>query len=302
MEITRLRYFCALAETQSVRRTSELLHVSPGALSKALGQVEELAGTPLFARVGRTIVLTDAGRAFHERAAQVIGEYERLKSSPNPAPLPDRPLRIGSFEVFTTHLLAHVISKEPDAPPVLALERGPGRLEEAVLSDEIDFGLTYAPIVSTGIELLPLGDFTMEIFGRPAWQRVRFEDLAFAVPITSVGGHVAGFQSLDGWPSTAPMRSVRYRFELLESALALAKLGRCVLHAPTFVVKLANRSTAASMRLSRIALPGRMKPVRATVYLVKRTGAPETTRLRAWARAIRQVLASDSPEDETDRE
>src|SRR6478752_5612929 len=120
MEITRLRYFCALAETQSVRRASELLHVSPGALSKALGQVEKLAGVALFARVGRTIVLTDAGRRFHERAAKVIGEYDDLESQAAPEPSKDAPLRIGSFEVFTTHLLAHVLAADTEPPPVVA--------------------------------------------------------------------------------------------------------------------------------------------------------------------------------------
>jgi DNA-binding transcriptional LysR family regulator len=292
MEITRLRYFCALAETQSVRRASELLHVSPGALSKALGHVERLAGVELFARVGRTIVLTDAGRRFHERASKVIAEYDDLESQTAPGLPLETPLRVGSFEVFTTHLLGHVLAEDPEPSSVVALELGPGRLEEATLRNDIDFGLTYAPVVSPGIELLPVGELTMGIFGRETWKKVPFEDLVFAVPVTSVGGHVAGFQSLDGWPASDPTRNVRYRFELLESALVLARHGRCVLHAPAFLVNLANVATAPSMRLASLPLPRRMKPVRATVYIVKRSSEPETPRLRSWARALRKVLSS----------
>jgi DNA-binding transcriptional LysR family regulator len=291
LEITRLRYFCAVAETESVRRAAELLHVSPGALSKALRQVEDLAGVALFARIGRTIALTDAGRRFHVRAANVIAEYTALGAQPR-ASRPEQPLRVGSFEVFTTHLLGHVISTAMKDEPVVAFELVPGTMEEAVRAGEVDFGLTYAPVVSPGIELLPLGELTMGLFGRASrWQKVPFADLVFAVPITPVGGHVAGLQSLDGWPAGAPPRTIRYRFELLESALVLARAGKAVLHAPSFVVKLCNRATTPSMRLSALPLPGRMKPVHARVHLVKRSSEPETAHIRAWARAIRRVLS-----------
>ncbi len=293
MEITRLRYFCAIVETGSVRRAAELLHVSPGALSKALAQVEELAGVPLFARVGRAIALTDAGRAFHGRAAKVIEAYGALaNAAARPRTAHDDLLRVGSFEVFTTHLLGHVIARERTSAPVTAHELVPERMEEAILKDEVDFGLTYAPVAMAGIEFLPLGELVMGIFGQETFRKAPFEELAFAVPITPIGGHVAGMQSLDGWPNDAPPRTIRYRFELLESALVLAREGRAVVHCPSFVVKLSNRHAAVDARLVPLPLPGKMTPVRAPVYLVKRASEPETARLRRWACQIRQILAS----------
>jgi hypothetical protein len=39
-----------------------------------------------------------------------------------------------------------------------------------------------------------------------------------------------------------------------------------------------------------MALPKKMKPVTATVYLVKRAAEPETTRLKAWARELHAVI------------
>lgn len=290
MEITRLRYFCALAETSSVRRAAELLHVSPGALSKALAQTEELAGVPLFVRAGRSIALTDAGRSFHARAMAVVAGYDALTSSPQPEDPVERPLRLGSFEVFTTHLLGHVVAKAPHA--LTAFELVPGRMEEALLDGAIDFGLTYAPVAMAGVEFVPVGTLTMGIFGRAsAWKDQPFAKLAFAVPITVVEGHVAGLRNLDGWPPSAPPRDIRYRCELLETALVLARSGTAVLHCPSFVVELANRSTTASMTLSELPLPPGMKPVSATVHIVKRATEPETPTLRAWARSLRRALA-----------
>ena len=98
--------------------------MSPGARSKALGQVEQVAGIPRFARVGRTSVLTAAGRRFNERAATVSGAYDDLESQVVPEPSRDTPLRIGSFEVFTTHLLAHVLAEDAEPTSVVALELG----------------------------------------------------------------------------------------------------------------------------------------------------------------------------------
>lgn len=282
MEITRLRYFCALAETESVRRAAELLHVSPGALSKALAQTEEIAGQPLFARVGRTIALTDAGRRFHVQAMKVIADYDALTA---PAAATPAAVRIGSFEVFTTHLLGHVVAKMPG--DLLALELTPGKMEQAVSDGAVDFGITYAPVAMPGIEFIPVGEFRMGIFGLPQkWGD--FDTWPFAVPVTSVGGHVAGFQSLDGWPSDAPTRMIRYRCEMLETALVLARNGVAVLHCPSFVVRLSNKGSKAP--LQSMPLPKKMKPVTATVYLVKRTTEPESSRLKAWAREIHSTI------------
>ena len=285
VEITRLRYFCALAETQSVRGAANLLHVSPGALSKALAQTEEAAGQELFARVGRTIALTDAGRRFHGRAMRVIADYDALAKPEAAAPATE--LRVGSFEVFTTHLLGHVVAHTKDIP-LVALELVPGPMEEAVRDGVVDFGITYAPVPIAGVEFVEVGMLHMGIFGRPVWRARAFEDWPFAVPITRVSGHVAGFQSLDGWPASAPARAVRYRCEMLETALVLARSERAVLHCPSFVVKLANRTS--NVPLSELPLPRKLKPVTARVYIVKRASEPETTAVRAWAKAIQSVM------------
>lgn len=284
MEITRLRYFCALAETESVRRAAELLHVSPGALSKALAQTEEIAGRPLFARVGRTIALTDAGRRFHAQAMKVIADYDALATPANTAA--PAALRVGSFEVFTTHLLGHIVARHPT--DLVAREVTPGRIEDAVKANEVDFGITYAPVAMPGVEFLPVAEFKMGIFGGAGAKFGDFEQWPFAVPITAVGGHVAGFQSLDGWPADAPARLVRYRCEMLETALVLARNGCAVLHCPSFVARLANKGMKSP--LVPLPLPKKLKPVTATAYLVKRASEPETAALKTWARELHSAI------------
>ncbi len=71
----------AVAETEHVRTAAEKLRVSPSALSRSIGLLEESVGTQLFDREGRGIRLNPAGRAFLDslRAAMRLVD-EGLKS------------------------------------------------------------------------------------------------------------------------------------------------------------------------------------------------------------------------------
>lgn len=74
MELRHLRYFVAVAEEEHLGRAARRLHVSPPPLSKQVQQLEQELGLPLFARIGRGLRLTDAGRLFLVRARTILGE------------------------------------------------------------------------------------------------------------------------------------------------------------------------------------------------------------------------------------
>ncbi len=54
--------FRAVAEAEHVSRAAEALGVSPSAVSRMVGLLEDDVGQPLFNRVGRSIRLNDAGQ------------------------------------------------------------------------------------------------------------------------------------------------------------------------------------------------------------------------------------------------
>ena len=57
-----LHYFWAVAKTGNLTRTARQLRVAQSALSAQIRQLEEQLGQPLFARAGRGLVLTEAGK------------------------------------------------------------------------------------------------------------------------------------------------------------------------------------------------------------------------------------------------
>src|SRR5437763_9974941 len=79
MELHQLRYFCAIAETGSFSRAAQQSHVSQPSLSQQIRKLEDELGTRLFDRLGRTVRLTEPGRAFLPRARAVLGELEAAR-------------------------------------------------------------------------------------------------------------------------------------------------------------------------------------------------------------------------------
>jgi DNA-binding transcriptional LysR family regulator len=291
LEIDRLRHFCAVAETGSVRRAAELLAISPSALSKAITLLEAELEVELFTRVGRGLCLSNEGKKLHALGRKLLDEHARLLEAMRGDAPEVPPVRVGSFEVFTTYLFAEVARRYFADLPVFLFELGPGRIEDAVVRSEVDVGLTYAPVPNPDVDFLPVTTFEMGLFARrSAFDAVEHAAVPFVVPVTPVAGSIAASRSLDGWPEGTVPRLVRYRCELLESCLAFARNGLAVVHAPRFVVTLANHGVKEDRRLVPRALPRPMKPVRLTIYVVKRRGLAETRAVRRLASAVRAIV------------
>lgn len=76
MELDQLRYFCAIADAEGFSRAAERVHVSQPSLSQQIGKLEDELGARLFDRLGRTVRLTELGRAFLPHARAVLRELE----------------------------------------------------------------------------------------------------------------------------------------------------------------------------------------------------------------------------------
>ncbi|WP_163834494.1 LysR family transcriptional regulator [Spartinivicinus ruber] len=72
MDTHSLSAFLAVAETGSFSVAAEKLHLTQPAVSKRIAVLEEMLNAKLFDRVGRTISLTEAGKALLPKAYQII--------------------------------------------------------------------------------------------------------------------------------------------------------------------------------------------------------------------------------------
>jgi DNA-binding transcriptional LysR family regulator len=67
-----LRYFLAVAQDLHFGRAATRLHVSQPSVSRGVRSLEEILGTPLFVRAGRSVRLTRAGAVLLEQAPKAL--------------------------------------------------------------------------------------------------------------------------------------------------------------------------------------------------------------------------------------
>ncbi|TWG98520.1 DNA-binding transcriptional LysR family regulator [Nocardioides sp. J9] len=89
MDLDTIRAFLAVADGHTVTSTAEQVHRTQPAVSRALARLERDVGTPLFQRVGRTLVLTPAGRELARHARDSIDAFERGVRSVQDITAPD---------------------------------------------------------------------------------------------------------------------------------------------------------------------------------------------------------------------
>jgi LysR family hydrogen peroxide-inducible transcriptional activator len=74
MEIHQLRYFVAVAEEKSFSRAAEKVRVAQPSLSQQIQKLEAELGQPLFDRLTRKVILTEAGNGFLPYAHRILNE------------------------------------------------------------------------------------------------------------------------------------------------------------------------------------------------------------------------------------
>ena len=287
MNIDRVRYFHIFAETGSLVKASEVLHISQPALSKALKQLEQELGSQLVESDGRGLKLTRYGMDFRKETQGLLNQWlslpERLKSGQN-----WEPTRIGSFEVFTTYFL-NTITEFVDLDSLELHEYGPGKLEQAVANQLIDIGITYSPIPKSGVDFVEVTKIQMGIFGLSKFKSTKLENLPFVVPLMPAEGTPSKMVGLDGWPDHKIQRNVKYRVSMMESAMQLCRQGLAVAYLPKFVVDIHNQFALSEFKLTEHQNPVAIKDRKQSVFIVKRTNAEESRLYRQLAKSLRSL-------------
>ena len=161
MDLRHLRYFVAVAEELHFGRAAERLTMAQPPLSQAIRRLEAELGVELLHRSTRRVGLTDAGRAYLDRARTILGEVdEAAHEARRVAAGAVGHLAIGCVGSATYSLLPAIsrgLSRE--LPGVDFSFRGEMLVPDqaaALRNGEIDVALLRPPIADPALTVRPL--------------------------------------------------------------------------------------------------------------------------------------------------
>ncbi|MCC5824287.1 MAG: LysR family transcriptional regulator [Phycisphaerales bacterium] len=161
MELHQLRYFVAAAEAGSMTLAAKRCRVAQPSLSQQVRRLEETLGVALFDRLGRGVVLTDAGRALLPRARRILAEvHETTENLRIEVHGGAGRLSIGAIPTMAPYLLPPLLASlraEFPACELLVREDLTGALVEAVVDHELDVAITSTPIDHKLVEVEVVG-------------------------------------------------------------------------------------------------------------------------------------------------
>jgi LysR family hydrogen peroxide-inducible transcriptional activator len=150
MEIHQLTYFVAVAETGSFTRAAERCNVAQPSLSQQIIKLEQELGEPLFDRLPRRVVLTDAGRMLLPRANSILSELQDIKHGLNEDIEDGRGvLSVGFIPTIAPFVLPRVIKRFSLDFPLATLtvnEDLTENLVREIVDGKLDVGITSLPI------------------------------------------------------------------------------------------------------------------------------------------------------------
>ncbi|MCE4944965.1 LysR family transcriptional regulator [Streptomyces albulus] len=203
IELRHFRCFLAVADTLSVTRAAERLHLTQPAASRTLRQLEDALGVRLVDRSTHHVALTPDGVAFRDQAALAVAAFDRALTYGHHA---GWPLRLGhawsAAGADTTALLRRWHEKHPDTP--LQLLRIDDRTAGLARGD-VDVALLRGEVRTPGLVTEQL---TTEprVAGLPADDPLADRpalSLADLAPRTLAVNTVSGTTTLDLWPPEA---------------------------------------------------------------------------------------------------
>jgi LysR family nitrogen assimilation transcriptional regulator len=149
MDIKQLRTFIRVAEVGSLSQASDRLRLAQPALSRQIKMLENEIGVPLFARHGRGMKLTEAGRQLLESVGaplrQLEQSFDELRSS---AKRIEGRVSLGMTPTISFILagrLAKRVAKELPDVSLRIVEGYGGYLVEWLQRNEIDATVIYGP-------------------------------------------------------------------------------------------------------------------------------------------------------------
>lgn len=160
MELKQLEYFMVLCEELHFTRAAEKIGIAQPSLSQQIRLLEHEIGTPLFDRVGKKNMLTEAGEALRQHGYNVFHELSQAHAKISELQgLKRGSLKVGALLTVVNYLLPPTLLAFHDKYPNVELSiQGlrTGDIINGLLHNELDLGIVSSPIEHEDLNVIPL--------------------------------------------------------------------------------------------------------------------------------------------------
>jgi LysR family transcriptional regulator, transcriptional activator of the cysJI operon len=194
MEDHRLKAFCLVVEMESFTKAAEAKLMTQSAMSHLIKNLEDELGVQLIIRRGKKVVMTSAGKIFHEHALKILEQYKKMDNDINVLVRHVKgPLHIGASTTAASYLLPQVLysfsKKHPEVQIQLSVSNTEdimddlqnGRIELGIVEGKVTFLNIFAEEITedeiviiasednplTAKQTLIAGDLTSQSFIMP---------------------------------------------------------------------------------------------------------------------------------------
>ena len=197
--------FRAVAETEHLPTASEMMNVTPPALSRTVKQLEDALGYPVFDRQGRSIVLNEKGHRLLAAVRESMRRVDDVIDANNQETFSGavRWTCNWSLTGMVLDTLRQMVTEHPALlPKMVTLE--PNDLAHQLLRGELDVAVINNLVDIEGLTSTKLGEVPHAVFcgrehplyGRKQTTLEQLAEHAFAAPTATPNGVYE-----DGWPN-----------------------------------------------------------------------------------------------------
>ncbi len=235
--------FARVVESGSFSRAARDLHMTPSAVSKMIGRLEDRLGVRLLSRTTRKLSLTEEGRAFYQRVTPILAEVEEAEETVSLSTAEARGvLRVNASTAFGQYQIVPLIPKMLAKYPSLQVQLTMTDSIVNLVEEGFDVSIRIGTLTDSSLIARKLGTAHRVLVASPDYLKRRgtpqcphdlkdHECLKLSIP-TSLNKWEF---NTDGGPSTV---EVSGRFEA-DNAIALheaALAGIGLFRAASFVV------------------------------------------------------------------
>lgn len=235
MEIRHLRYFVAMAETGSLMKASERLHVAQPALSVHLANLEAELGTTLVTRSNRGVELTPDGAFLYERAINLLKYHQdSLVALKDRSARPSGLVSVGLTSAMPALLAPELYRAARDTLPDVSLylvDASTSALYEWLQEGRIDMVTCFNLLETSELDSVPLYQEAYYLVGLPtpgdSSDEIEFDDIV-DLPLAMPSASTTLRKAMDDAAERRGLRvTPRIETESAQALKALALAGDC---------------------------------------------------------------------------